>query len=392
MLKEQIGVGIIGCGTISDIYLSNLTKNFTNVTVKACSDLYMDKAQQQKEKYRISKACTVVELLEDPEIQIVINLTIPAAHHEVNMLALKAGKHVYCEKPFALNLEDAQEASELAKQKGLMVCSAPDTFLGAGFQTCRKLLDDGVIGKVHGFTANLVSPGHEMWHPAPEFYYKMGGGPMLDMGPYYLTALVSLLGPIQQISCFARTSRNERSIQGKMVTVEVPTHYAGILEFKSGVIGNVNMSFDVWESNLPLIEIYGADGVLHAPDPNMFGGPVKLFDGRKMEETVTAVNGSPVDKIMKMISCKNKGAVEQELLFPAEPTSRSNMRGFGVSDMAQALLTNRNSRLSAALSTHIVEALTAFEISSKENRPYQMKTTCERPAAMPMGLALWQVD
>jgi predicted dehydrogenase len=392
MKQERIGVGVIGCGNISDIYLTNLTQNFKNVEVKACADMFLEKAEQQKEKYGLVKACTVEELLTDPDIEIVVNLTIPAAHHSVNMQALRAGKHVYCEKPLALNLEDAKEAADFAKEKGLIVCSAPDTFLGAGLQTCRKLLDEGAIGNVFGFTANLVGPGHEMWHPAPEFYYKKGGGPMLDMGPYYITALVSLLGPIKQISCFTRTSRQERSIKGVMTQVEVPTHYVGMMEFESGLIGNVNMSFDVWESELPQLEIYGTEGVMHVPDPNMFGGPVKIYDGKKMERIVTAVEGAPINRLMKMHGCKTECLSEVELSFPAEATPRSNMRGFGVSDMAQALLNKRGSRLNAELSKHVVEALIAFEISSKENRTYKIQTTCERPAPMSLGLVLWQMD
>ncbi|HHV12135.1 MAG TPA: Gfo/Idh/MocA family oxidoreductase [Clostridiales bacterium] len=392
MEQKQIGIGIIGCGNISDIYLTNLTRNFKNVEVKACADMFLEKAEQQKERYGLAKACTVEELLADPELEIVVNLTIPAAHHSVNLQALKAGKHVYCEKPLALNLEDAEEAANVAKEKGLILCSAPDTFLGAGLQTCRKLLDEGAIGKALGFTANLVGPGHEMWHPAPEFYYKKGGGPMLDMGPYYITALVALLGPIKQLSCFAKTSRQERSIKGEMVEVEVPTHYAGIVEFESGLIGNVNMSFDVWESELPQLEIYGTEGVMHVPDPNMFGGPVKLYDGKKMERIVTAVEGVPINRLMKMHGCKAECLREVELAFPAEAVPRSNLRGFGVADMAQALLDKRSSRLNAELSKHVVEALTAFDISSRENRVYKMRTTCERPAPMSLGLELWQMD
>ncbi len=392
MEQKRIGIGIIGCGNISDIYLTNLTRNFKNVEVKACADMFLEKAEQQKEKYGLAKACTVEELLADPEIEIVVNLTIPAAHHPVNLQALKAGKHVYCEKPLALNIQDAEEAANVAKEKGLILCSAPDTFLGAGLQTCRKLLDEGAVGKVLGFTANLVGPGHEMWHPAPEFYYKKGGGPMLDMGPYYITALVALLGPIKQLSCFAKTSRQERGIKGEMVEVEVPTHYAGIVEFESGLIGNVNMSFDVWESELPQLEIYGTEGVMHVPDPNMFGGPVKLYDGKKMERIVTAVKGVPINRLMKMHGCKAECLREVELAFPAEAVPRSNLRGFGVADMAQALMDKRSSRLNAELSKHVVEALTAFDISSRENRVYKMRTTCERPAPMSLGLELWQMD
>ena len=184
------------------------------------------------------------------------------AHYEINMKALQAGKHVYCEKPLALNLEQANEIVKTAAEKGLMAVSAPDTFLGAGAQTCRKLIDDGAIGKPVGFTANMTCPGHELWHPAPAFYYKQGGGPMLDMGPYYMTTLVSLLGPIKKISCFAIEGRPVRTVNGQPQQTEVPTHYSGIMEFVNGAVGTVTMSFDVWDSSLPLLEIFGTDGSL----------------------------------------------------------------------------------------------------------------------------------
>lgn len=392
MAEQRIGVGVIGCGNISDIYFQNLTQKFKNIEVKACADLFMEKAVQQKEKYGIPVACSVEELLMNPDIDIVVNLTIPAAHQSVNLQGLRAGKHVYCEKPLALSLKDAKEVAEVAAQKGLMVCSAPDTFLGTGLQTSRKLLDEGAIGEVFGFTANLVGPGHEMWHPAPEFYYKTGGGPMLDMGPYYITALVVLLGPIKKISCFTKASRKERNIKGKMTSVEVPTHYVGIVEFENGIIGNVNMSFDVWDSDLPQLEIFGTEGVMQVSDPNMFGGPVKIFDGNKMERIVTAVEGPYINRLMKMHSCKEECLQEVDLDFPAEDNPRSNMRGFGVSDMASALLHKRSSRLTAEISKHVVEVLTAFEVSNDENRTYIMQTTCERPTMISLGLELWEVD
>jgi predicted dehydrogenase len=392
MNKTQVCVGIIGCGTISEIYLTNLTQHFKNVKVLACADMFEEKAKQTKEKYGLSKHCTVEELLSDPEIEIVVNLTIPAAHHEINMKALRAGKNVYCEKPLALSIGEANEAVNYAAEKDLILGSAPDTFLGAGLQTCRKLLDDGAIGQPIGFTANLVSPGHELWHPAPVFYYKKGAGPMLDMGPYYITALVTLLGPIKQISCLARTPKKEREIQGKMVEVEVPTHYTGIVEFESGVVGNVNMSFDVWNSKLPLIEIFGTTGVMQVPDPNMFGGPVKVFDGNKMSDIVKAVPDPYINRLIKMHTCEQECLTDEQLQFPAENDPRSNMRGFGVSDMAQALLSGCSSRLSGELSRHVVEALLAFEISSNENKPYIMKTSCQRPVPMSQGLELWETD
>lgn len=390
MKAEQIGIGIIGCGTISDVYLTNITQHYTNLKLIACADMYLDKARQTQEKYNIPIACTVDELLSNDDIQIVLNLTIPAAHFDINMQILNAGKHLYCEKPLTLSFEDAKTVIETARSKGLMAASAPDTFLGAGAQTCRALLDEGIIGNAVGFTANMVCPGHELWHPAPGFYYKTGGGPMFDMGPYYLTTLVALLGPIKRVACFATSGRSERKICGSMMPVEVPTHYTAIIEFVCGVIGNMNMSFDVWDSDLPCMEIYGTNGAMTVPDPNMFGGPVKIYDGQKLEAIVEAETRPHPAKIMAMMTNKKSCAMDRPLLYPEDPQPRSNMRGLGVSDMAQALLDGRNSRLRPDISLHVVEALNAFEIAAQTNSIYEMTTDCQRPEPMPRGLDLWE--
>ena len=392
MLQQKTGVGVIGCGTISDVYLTNIKEHYHNLEVIACADMYPEKAEQTKEKYGIPTACTPEELLADEKIEIVLNLTVPAVHYQINMQILNAGKHVYCEKPLALSLEEADTIVNTAREKGLLAVSAPDTFLGAGAQTCRKLLDEGTIGRPVGFTANMVAPGHELWHPAPAFYYKKGAGPMLDMGPYYITALVSLLGPIQRISCFAVAGKTCREIQGKMVETEVPTHYAGIMEFACKAVGNINMSFDVWDSDLPVLEIYGTDGALSVPDPNMFGGEVKIYSGKKLKSMVDAETRPHPAKLMTMVSRKGECSERVDLLFPADPDPRCNMRGLGLSDMARALKNNRASRLNSELSRHVVEALAAFQIAADTNTVYEMKTTCKRPEAMPEGLMLWDTE
>ena len=388
MSKTNIGIGVIGCGTISEIYLTNMTKNFSNIKVVACADLFLEKAKEAKDKYEIPKACTVEELLADPEVDIVVNLTIPGAHYEVNMAALNAGKHIYCEKPLALSLKEAEEITDLADKKGLRVGCAPDTFLGGGIQTCRKLLDEGVIGKPVGFTANLVSPGPENFHPAAHFYYKKGAGPMMDMGPYYLTALVYLLGSIKEVGCFARAGREQREVNDDLVDVEVFTHYAGIMNMNNGAVGNINMSFDVWRSNLPGIEIYGTEGTLFVPDPNMFVGPVKAFLKKDIIGQIKAAD-SFMGKIIAMVGPDSvKHLKEVELEFPAE----KNMRGFGVSDMAQAIIDSRAHRVNGNMAKHIVEAMTAFEICEKTDSLYKMTTSCDRPQQMPVGLKLWEAD
>ena len=390
--KDYIGIGIIGCGTISDIYLTNFTQHYHNVKIIACADMFLEKAEAAKEKFKLAKACTVDELLKDPDVELVVNLTIPAAHYEINMKALKAGKHVYCEKPLALNVEEAEATVKLAEQKGLMACGGPDTFLGAGIQTCRKLIDAGKIGRPVGFTANLVCPGHELWHDAPEFYYKQGGGPMWDMGPYYITALVSLLGPVKRVSCMAKISRSEREIHGKPIKVEVPTHYAGLMEFENGAVGNINMSFDVWDSQLPCMEIYGTTGMLTVPDPNLFGGSVKFFDGSRLSDIVQAVEGTAFARLVTMVTKTPECRTEVPLAFPADEDPRCNMRGLGVSDMAGALIAGRDSRLSGELSEHVVEVLAGLDRAAKEGAAVEMKTSCRRPEPMAEGKALWQVD
>ncbi|MEZ4675183.1 MAG: Gfo/Idh/MocA family oxidoreductase [Caldilineaceae bacterium] len=272
-------IGIIGCGNISGIYLKS-DKVFNNIEIVACADLEIERATAKAAEYGI-KAYSVRELLADPEIEIVVNLTIPAAHAEVSAAIIEAGKASYSEKPFALNRADGEELLKLATSRGQRVGCAPDTFLGGGLQSCRKLVDDGAIGTPVAATAFMMSRGHEHWHPNPDFYYQPGGGPMFDMGPYYLTALVSILGPVRRVTGITRASFAERLItsqpkHGQVIKVEVPTHVAGLLEFASGAVGTIITTFDVKASQLPRMEIYGSDATLSLPDPNTFGGPVRL--------------------------------------------------------------------------------------------------------------------
>ncbi len=390
-MSKKIGVGIIGCGTIADVYMTNITEHYKNLDLIAVADLFPEKAQQAAEKFHVQKACTVEELLAMEEIEIVLNLTIPVAHYTVDMQILNAGKHLYSEKPLTLEIREAKEVVETAKKKGLMAVSAPDTFLGAGAQTCRKLVDEDRIGKVVGFTANMACPGHELWHPAPGFYYKNGGGPMFDMGPYYLTTLVSILGPIKKISCFTTIGRPERNILGKPVRTEVQTHYSGIIEFVSGAIGNINMSFEMWDSTLPCLELYGTKGTMTVPNPDSFAGQVSLFDGEKLREIVGTVTDPHPAKIITMMTRKEECILRQPLLFAFDPNPRGNMRGLGVSDMAQSLIDGRTPRLSADISLHVVEALNAFAISAENGSVYEMTTTCERTEPMVQDWDLWEV-
>ena len=283
----------------------------------------------------------------------------------------------------------------LAEEKGLMAVSAPDTFLGAGGQTCRAFLDQKKIGDPIGFTANMTCAGHELWHPAPGFYYKRGGGPMLDMGPYYVTMLVTLLGPIKRISCFATSGRPIRNVLGTDTQTEVPTNYTGIMEFACGATGTITMSFDTWQSNLPCLEIYGTEGSMTVTDPNLFTGTINVFDGNKLRNIVENYNEKPpipiIPKLFALVTQSANCKSDEALLFPSPEDPRTNMRGLGVCDMAQALIDGRKSRLDAQLSLHVVEALNAFEIASDTGKVYEMTTTCERPEPMGMDWDLWEV-
>jgi predicted dehydrogenase len=359
---SKVIAGIIGCGNISEIYLTNGKALFESLEVAACADLDIERAKAKAEKHGI-KGYSVDELLADPEIQLVINLTIPKVHANVNLQALQAGKHVYVEKPFAVTREEAHEVLQLAKEKGLLVGSAPDTFLGGGIQTCVKLIEDGVIGLPVAATSFMLCGGHESWHPDPEFYYQIGGGPMFDMGPYYLTALVALLGPIQRVTGSARITYPERTItsqpkNGQIIQVEVPTHVAGILEFQSGAVGTIITSFDVpGGQSLPNIEIYGSEGTLSVPDPNGFGGVVKLRKHGSSEWTE----------------------------IPLTHGFQNNCRGIGAADMAQAILQGRQHRASGQLGYHVLDAMIGFHDASSGGKHYTMQSTCEKPEALPEG-------
>lgn len=360
---DKVKVGVIGCGNISSIYFENLTKLFRIVEVVACADLIPEKATEAAEKYDIPKACSVEELLADPEIKIVLNLTIPASHYEVCKAALLAGKSVHVEKPLSITREQGKEINEIAKGKGLLVGCAPDTFMGAGIQTCRKLIDDGWIGRPIAATAFMTCHGHESWHPDPEFYYKTGGGPMFDMGPYYLTALVSLMGAVDSVSGMTAMSFPTRTITsakkfGNVVDVEVATHIAGLMKFKNGAIGTIITSFDVWGAELPYIEIYGTEGTIRVPDPNTFGGPVY----------VKKSNHSDWHEI------------------PMTHIYAENSRGIGVADMAYSIQGGRKNRANGDLGYHVLDIMHAFHDSSNQEKHVKLESSCERPAALSQGL------
>jgi predicted dehydrogenase len=362
-LMQPVKVGLIGCGNISTHYVKTL-RVFPITQLTACADIDFERAQSWADQHGVSKAYTVDQLLADPSIDLVVNLTIPNAHCAITMAALEANKHVHSEKPLCLTYADARKLVETARSRNLRLGCAPDTFLGGGFQTCRKLIDDGWIGRPIGAAAFLLNHGHEHWHPDPEFYYKEGGGPMLDMGPYYLATLVSLLGPIRRVSGVAGKSFEERTItsepkRGAKVSVDVPTYIAGTMEFENGVIGSLITTFDVWASNLPHLEIYGSEGSLSMPDPNWFRGPVRV---------------------------KRHDAADWSEVPLTHGFTADHLRGLGAVDMAHALRSGRPHRANGEMALHVVEAMTGFMESAQSGRTYELHSCCKRPAAVPVGL------
>jgi predicted dehydrogenase len=358
-MTQPTNVGVVGCGNISGIYLE-AGKKWDILNIVACADIDMARAQAQAQKYGVPKACSVGELLTDPMIEIVINLTVPQAHAEVALAALAAGKSVYNEKPLAIEREPARRMLDLARERGLRVGCAPDTFLGGGLQTCRKLIDEGVIGEPIGATASMMSHGPEGWHPNPEFFYQLGAGPMFDMGPYYLTALTTLIGPVRRVTGSTQISFPERTVtsqplHGTVIKVNTPTHIVGLLDFASGAIGTLVTSFDVWSSELPRMEIYGTKGTLSLPDPNTFSGPVRVrLAGQSSWTEVPITHGYT-----------------------------QNSRGLGVADMAQAIRTGREHRANGELAYHVLDLMHTIHDASREGRHIEMPSTCHRPEPLP---------
>ncbi len=367
---DKVKVGIIGCGSISGIYFQMMREVYNNILdVTACADLDLTRARARAAENPGVKAMTVAKLLADPEIKIVVNLTIPKAHYSVTMKALQAGKHAYGEKPIAVTRAQGRRMLALAKEKNLLVGNAPDTFMGGGIQTCRKLIDDGAIGEPVAATAFMLCHGHESWHPDPEFYYQAGGGPMFDMGPYYLTALVSLLGPVRRVTGSARISFPTRTItsakkSGQVVPVEVPTHVAGVVDFANGAVGTIITSFDVWAHTLPCLQIYGSKATLQVPNPNEFGGVVRIH------------------------GAGDKGWSEVPLTHEANIN-----RGTGVADMAYSILRpGRSHRANGDMAFHVLDIMHAFHDASSRNRHVIIQSTCERPPALPAGMARGELD
>jgi len=355
---EPLRIGIVGCGNISGIYFQNLGK-YRATEIVAVADLDLDRARGAAEKHGVPLALSPDDLIAHPDVDLVLNLTVPKAHGSVAQAAVEAGKHVYNEKPLTIERAEAARLLETARAKGVRVGGAPDTFLGGGHQACRALIDAGTIGEPVAAHAFMLCHGHESWHPSPEFYYEKGGGPMFDMGPYYLTALVNLIGGIRRISGSARITFPTRTITsqpkaGKVVEVETQTHIAGIMDFAQGAVGEITTSFDVWFHRLPNIVVYGTEGSLVVPDPNGFGGV-------PMVRTRSSSDWEPVN---------------------VDFGFADNARGVGVLDIADAIRTGRPHRASGDLAYHVLDAMHAFHDSSAVGRHVDLATGVDRPAAM----------
>ncbi|MCL2805586.1 MAG: Gfo/Idh/MocA family oxidoreductase [Treponema sp.] len=356
----MLRIGVAGIGNISKIYLDNLTGMFAkNVKLTGVTDVAFQRAEKAAGDYNIKEFKSLDEMLKSPDVDIVLNITPPKFHYDVALSAIKAGKHIYNEKPICINREEADFLIKTAEETGVRIGGAPDTFLGAGLQTCRKILDDGWIGTPVAAVAFVMNHGPEHWHPAPDFFYKAGGGPMFDMGPYYLTALVNLLGPVTRVCGSAKISTTERKITnqyqyGRTINVEVPTHIAGVLDFKNGAVGTIITSFDVYSHSLPCIEIYGTEGTLKVPDPNTFGGPVLI---RRLRE-------------------------EEWSKIPLLKGFAENSRGLGITEMALAIEQDRPHLASSELTYHVLDIMHSIHDASAKSRYIKIKSRCKRPAVL----------
>ena len=360
----MINIGIVGVGCISGIYLQNLHEVFHGLHLVGVCDLIRERAESAQKQYNIPKVYdTMEDLFADPEIDIVLNLTRPYQHYAVSKAALLAGKHVYSEKPLGADLKEGEELVALAKEKGLIIGGAPDTFMGAGIQTCRKLIDEGLVGDIIGGRCVMASHGVESWHPDPDFYYQRGGGPLFDMGPYYITALINLLGGIQSVYGYAKTAYPTRLItapphEGEIIEVNTPTHIESFLTFDCGAVVSLLTSFDVYNTRQTNIEIYGTKGTLYVPDPNCFGGPIIFFDGETNE------------------------AKELPLAFDYSENSRC----LGLADMAKAIESGKASRTTSKQTFHVLETMASIMKSAETGAPVTLTSHFEREAPMDANL------
>ena len=360
----QLGVGIIGCGNISTSYLK-LAPLFKALRLVAVADINMEAARARAAEFNV-RAETVADLLKAPDIDVVVNLTIPAVHFAVTKQILEAGKHAYSEKPLVLTLAEGEELRNLAASKNLAIGSAPDTFLGGAHQQARAAIDAGDVGRIIGGTCHVMSHGMEAWHPNPDFFFQPGAGPVLDIGPYYVTNLIQLIGPVKSVAALATATFAERTIgngarNGETVPVDTPTNIHALLEFANGATVTLGASWDVWAHRHANMELYGETGSLFIPDPNFFGGTVEI--------------GGPDGEISALPAWDHPFGI-------ANQDDRANYRCAGLADMAAAIAEGRAHRCNIDLAVHAVDVMTAILRAGEERRFIDLTTTCDRPAAL----------
>jgi predicted dehydrogenase len=367
-MGRPLALGIVGCGNISTTYFA-LAPLFRGIEIKACADIVPAAAEERAKEYGV-RAETVQGLLDADDVDIVVNLTIPAAHHAVSQRALDAGKHIYSEKPFVLTVKDGLDLKERAARKGLRIASAPDTFLGGAHQLGRHLIDTGKLGRITGGTCSVMSHGMEHWHPNPDFFFQPGAGPILDVGPYYITDLIALIGPVKRVVAIGGTPQTYRTIangprHGERVPVGTPTTIHAVMEFDSGAVVTLAASWDVWSHGHAPMELYGEDGTMFLPDPNFFGGDVRFTQGE------TLVNELP--------------SWDHALGVPNQTRPYgmvANYRSAGLADLALSIIEGRPHRCSLDVSLHAIDVLTGILASCETGRSVAMQTSCERPAAL----------
>lgn len=367
MSGDAVRVGVVGCGNISDAYLTRAAE-FPSLRMVACADADTAKAKAQAEKYGV-RAMDTEALIGSDDVDLVLNLTPPTVHATVGQAALAAGKHLYTEKPLGVTLDEGRALAATAAAASRRIGCAPDTFLGGGHQLARKLVDDGAVGRAIAGTIAFTTHGMEHWHPNPSFFFQFGGGPLLDIGPYYVTALVNLIGPVRRVTAFGARGFAERVVTsegphtGARIPVEVDTHVAGALEFASGAVVSLVMSWDIWSEDLFKLELFGSEGTLILPDPNFFGGATLLARGGGAFEAMEPT-GHPYAAPNR---ATNRG------------TDVADYRIIGVVDMARAIQEGRPHRCSGELALHVLEVLTALGRSATEGHAVAIESPCTRP-------------
>lgn len=376
-MSEPLRIGLIGCGRISDIYLRTLAR-FAQVQVKGCASLDIAESRAVAATHAIDLVCEPDELIEHDEIDCILNLTIPAAHYDVSARALSAGKHVYAEKPFVTRRADGERLLQLAREQQRYLGNAPDTFLGGRWQTVKKLLDCGVIGRPTSVSAFVGTRGVERHHPNPDFYYQAGGGPLLDLGPYYFAAMVFLLGPINRVCGMSRRAFETRLIEsqpraGERIPVDVDTHVQSLFEFASGVQGSMTVSFDVWESETPRFEIYGEDGTICIADPDPVHG-ANIFHGEVWYRT---------RETSRWVYQPRRRASHDWQIADNTHGHNEDSRGLGLVDMALAIREQRPPRCSGEFAMHLYDVMQGVLDSAERRSFIDVRSVCIPPAPLP---------